>query len=86
MNQAEAILASWAHRDCQNLSLPEAFQADSRDTLLLDVETKVYFTGATPGEKGPSFADQARKQHEAEARKGAANREGDVFLSRWAAY
>ena len=33
------------------------------------VEIKAYLTGATPGGKGPSFADRARKQHEAEVRR-----------------
>ena len=69
MNQAEVIHAGWAHRDRQNLSLLDACQADTRDALLLDVETKAYLTGATPGGKGPSFADRARKQHEAEVRR-----------------
>ena len=42
----------------------------TRDALLLDVvEIKAYLTGATSGGKGPSFADRARKQHEAEVRK-----------------
>ena len=66
MNQAEVIHAGWAHRDRQNLSLLDACQADTRDALLLDVEIKTYLTGATPGGKGPSFADRARKQHEEE--------------------
>ena len=70
MNQAEVIHASWAHRDRQHLSLLDACQADTRDALLLDVETKAYLTVATPGGKGPLFADQARKQHEAEVRRG----------------
>ena len=63
------IHASWAHRDCQNLSLLNACQADRRDALPLDVETKQYLTGATPRGKGPSFADRARKQHEAEVQR-----------------
>lgn len=69
MNQAEVIHAGWAHRDRQNLSQLDACQADTRDALLLDVEIKAYLTGATPGGKGPSFADRARKQHEAEVRR-----------------
>ena len=69
MNQAEVIHAGWAHRDRQNLSLLDACQADTRDALLLDVEIKAYLTGATPGRKGPSFADRTRKQHEAEVRR-----------------
>ena len=69
MNQAEVIHAGWVHRDRQNLSLLDACQADTRDALLLDVEMKAYLTGATPGGKGPSFADRARKQHDAEVRR-----------------
>ena len=69
MKQAEVIHAGWAHRDRQNLSLLDVCQADTRDALLLDVEIKAYLTGATPGGKGPSFADRARKQHEAEVRR-----------------
>ena len=69
MNQAEVIYAGWAHRDRQHLSLLDACQADTRDTLLLDEDTKAYLTGATPGGKGPSFADRTRKQHEAEVQR-----------------
>ena len=70
LNQAEVIHAGWAHRDRQNLSLLDACQADTRDALLLDVvEIKAYLTGATSGGKGPSSADRARKQHEAEVRR-----------------
>ena len=80
MNQAEVIHTGWAHRDRQNLSLLDACQADTRDALLLDVEIKAYLTGATPGEKGPSFADRARKQHEAEVRR-AKSTGRDMFSS-----
>jgi len=45
------------------------------------METKAYFTIVTPRGKGPWFADQACKQHEAEVRQGTVNKEGDVFLS-----
>ena len=33
------------------------------------MEIKAFLTGATPRGKGPSFADRARKQHEAEVRR-----------------
>jgi len=56
-------------------------QASTWDALLLDMETKAYFTIVTPRGKGPWFADQACKQHEAEVRQGTVNKEGDVFLS-----
>lgn len=63
------IHEGWTHGDCQNLSLLDACQADTQDTLLLDEETKAFFTGATPGGKGSLFADLACKQHEAEVRR-----------------
>ena len=80
MNQAEVIHAGWTHRDRQNLSLLDACQTDTRDALLLDVEIKAYLTGATSGGKGPSFADRARKQHEAEVRR-AKSTEKEMFSS-----
>ncbi len=49
MNQAEVIHAGWVHRDCPNLSLLKACQADARDSLLLDVELKNYQSGSAPG-------------------------------------
>jgi len=54
MNQAEVIQAGWAHRDRQNLSMLDVFQADTRDSLLLDIELNDYQSGAAPGGKGPS--------------------------------
>ena len=58
MDQAKVIHAGWSHRDRQNLSLLDACEGDTRDSLLLDVEVKAFLTGATPGGKGASFADQ----------------------------
>lgn len=46
MNQAEVIHAGWVHRDRPNLSLLDASQADTRDSLLLDVELKSYQSGS----------------------------------------
>ena len=81
LNQAEVIHAGWAHRDRQNLSLLDACQADTRDALLLDVvEIKAYLTGAPSGGKGPSFADRARKQQEAEVRRAKSARK-EMFSS-----
>lgn len=80
MNQAEVIHAGWAHRDCQSLSLLDICQADTQDVLLLDMEIKAYLTGATPGAKGPSFADRAHKQHEAEVRRATSTGK-EVFSS-----
>ena len=63
MNQAEVIHAGWAHRDRQNLSMLDACQADTRDSLLLDIELNDYQSGAAPGGKGPSFVDREKKKH-----------------------
>ena len=42
MNQAEVIHAGWVHRDWPNLWLLDACQADTQDSLLLNVELKNY--------------------------------------------
>ena len=39
MNQAEVIHAIWVHRDCPNLSLLDASQADTQESLLFDSKT-----------------------------------------------
>lgn len=80
MDQAEVIHASCSHRDHQNLSLLDTCQPDTPDVLLLNVEIKAYLTGATPRGKGPSFADHAPKQHEAEVR-GAKSTGNEMFSS-----
>lgn len=49
MNQAEVIHTGWAHRDRQNLSMLDVCQADTRDSLLLDIELKDYQSGAAQG-------------------------------------
>ena len=54
MNQAEVIRAGWDHRDLQNLSMLDVYQADTRDSLFLDIELNEYQSGAAPGGKGPS--------------------------------
>ena len=61
MNQAEVIQAGLVHRDCSNLSLLEACQADTRDFLLLDVEVKIYQSSSASDGSGPSFADRRRR-------------------------
>ena len=61
MNQAEVIHAGLVHRDCSNLSLLEACQADTRDFLLLDVEVKIYQSSSASDGSGPSFADRRRR-------------------------
>ena len=53
----------WVHRDRPNLSLLDACQADTRGSLLLDVELKNYQSGSASGGSGPSFADRQRRRH-----------------------
>ena len=42
MNQAEVVHAGWVHRDRPNLSMLDVWQADTRDSLLLDIELTNY--------------------------------------------
>ena len=64
----------WVNRDRPNLSMLDVCQADTRDSLLLEMEMKDYQSGAAPGGKGPSFADQRKNKHAGEVSK--ANRLG----------
>ena len=57
MNQADVIHASWVHRDCPNLSLLDASQADTQESLLFDIELQNYQSGSPSGESGLSYAD-----------------------------
>ena len=67
MNQAEVIHAGWVHRDRPNLSLLDACQANTRDSLLL--ELKNYQSGSVSGGSGPSFADRQRRRHASQINK-----------------
>lgn len=69
MNQAEVVHAGWVDRDRPNLSMLDVCQADTRDSLLLDIELKGYQSGAAPGGKGPSYADQQKNKHAREVSK-----------------
>ena len=69
MNQAEVIHAGWVHRDRPNLSLLDACQADTQDSLLLDDELKNYQSGSASGGSGPSFADRQRRRHASQINK-----------------
>ena len=69
MNQAEVIHAGWVHRDCSNLSLLDACQADTRDSLLLDVEVKIYQSSSASDGSGPSFADRRRRRRPSQINK-----------------
>ena len=42
MDQADVIHAGWAHRDHSNLSLLEATNMDTRDTILLEAHMREY--------------------------------------------
>ena len=70
MNKAEVIQAGWAHRDRQNLSMVDVCQADTRDSLLLDIELIVqsisYFDPsqiATEGFSSPFISLKYTDQH-----------------------
>ena len=69
MNQAEVVHAGWAHRDRPNLSMLDVCQADTRDSLLLDIELRNYQSGAASGGKGPSYADRKKTDHFREVNK-----------------
>ena len=51
------------HRDLPNLSLLDAYQADVRDAVTLEVELKAYEQGTTAGGTGPSYIQRQRKKH-----------------------
>ena len=57
------VHARWAHRDRPNLSMLDVCQADTRDSLLLDIELSNYQSGAASGGKGPSYADRKKTDH-----------------------
>ena len=42
MNQAEVVHAGWVHGDRPNLSMLDVCQADTRDSLVLDIELTNY--------------------------------------------
>ena len=52
-----------AQRDHPNLSLLDAYQADTRDYLLLDVELKNYQSGSASDGSRPSFVDRQRRRY-----------------------
>jgi hypothetical protein len=66
MNQAEVIHAGWAHRDQPKLSLLDVCQADTRDSLLLELELQSLHAGSAIKGKGPSFMDHKRKRYQRE--------------------
>lgn len=66
MNQAEVIHAGWSHCDEANLSMLEATQSDTRDSLLLAAELKAFKTGHSKGGSGPSYASRKQRSHSRE--------------------
>lgn len=63
MNQAEVSHAGWVHRDLPILSLLDLCQADTRDSLLLDVELKIYQSGSPSCGSDPSSAHRQRRRN-----------------------
>ena len=66
MNQAEVIHAGWAHRDQPKLSLLDVCQADTRDSLLLELELQSLHAGSAIKGKCPSFMDHKRERYQSE--------------------
>ena len=60
MNQAEVVHAGWVHRHRPNLSMLDVCQADTRDSLLLDIELTNYQCWLGGGE-GPLYTDRKKK-------------------------
>ena len=60
MNQAEVIHAGWAHKDLSNLSLLDAAHTDTRDSMLLTVES--IEQGTSKGGTGPSYEERKTRQ------------------------
>lgn len=63
MNQAEVVYAGWANRDRPNMSLLDAYHADVRDSLLLEMELQGLQSGSTTKGRGPTFADHTGERH-----------------------
>ena len=80
MNQAEVMHAGWAHRDRENLSLPDACQADYRDAFLLEVQLKAYKTGHALGGYRPSCAERRKQRFGREMREADEIRK-EMFMS-----
>ena len=66
MNLAEVIHASWAHHDRANLSLLDAAQADTRDSVLLEAELKAFEKGNVKGGVGPSYKERRERSRKKE--------------------
>lgn len=66
MNLAEVVHAGWAHSDHANLSLLDAAQADTRDSVLLEAELKSFKDGSAKGGSGPSYKERQEQSHHKE--------------------
>ena len=66
MNLAEVVHASWAHRDRPNMSLLDAAQADTRDSILLEAELEGFENGSFKGGKGRTVTERRKKTHRQE--------------------
>ena len=64
MNQAEVVHAAWANRNETGLSLKQAAEFDTKDSLILVAELKNYEHSANSNGCGPSLVKLGkRKQH-----------------------
>ena len=64
MNQAEVVHAAWANRNETGLSLQQAAEFDTKDSLILEAELKNYEHSANSNGCGPSLVKLGkRKQH-----------------------
>ena len=61
MNQAEVAHAAWANRNETGLSLQQAAEFDTKDSLILEVELKNYEHSANSNGRGPSLVKLGKK-------------------------
>lgn len=67
MNLAEVIHAGWSNRDSPNLSLLDAAQIDTKDSILLAAELKaIEKESSIAFGQGPSFQQKKARSHHQE--------------------
>ena len=75
VNQAEVIHAGWSHRDPKGITLLEAAEFDTRDSIILKTEVEAFSKGGISGGSGPNQQKMTeRKYHrimQAAQKKGA---------------
>ena len=54
VNQAEVIHAGWSHRDPKGITLLEAAEFDTRDSIILKAEVEAFAEGGIAGGSGPN--------------------------------